>query len=123
MSDIGFILLYVEDVSRSAAFYAQLLDKPVVEASETFAMLPAGPGLMLGLWRRDGVLPAAAGAPGSAEIALVVPHDLAVEAAHKRWVGLGVEIAQAPRRLDFGYSVVALDPNGHRVRAFAPAAP
>jgi catechol 2,3-dioxygenase-like lactoylglutathione lyase family enzyme len=42
MSDVSFVLLYVEDVARSAAFYANLLQKPVVESSPGFAMIPAG---------------------------------------------------------------------------------
>ena len=32
MSNVSFILLYVENVARSAEFYSRLLDKPVPEA-------------------------------------------------------------------------------------------
>ena len=46
----------------------------------------------------------------------------AVEAAHVRWSAQGAPIAQSPTRMDFGYTFVALDPDGHRLRAFAPAA-
>ncbi len=120
MSDIGFILLYVEDVARSAAFYSRLLEKPVPESSPNFAMLPAGPGLMLGLWRRGAVEPRAGGGPGAAEIAVALPDDVAVEATHQRWRALGVVIAQSPTRMDFGFTFVGLDPDGHRLRAFAP---
>jgi predicted enzyme related to lactoylglutathione lyase len=118
MSDISFVLLFVENVARSAEFYARLLDKPVAESSPTFAMLPAGPNLMLGLWRRDGVEPPA-GAPGGCEIAVALPDAAAVEAAHARWSGFAT-IAQSPTRMDFGFTFVATDPDGHRVRAFAP---
>ena len=120
MSDIGFILLYVEDVARSAAFYSRLLEKPAPESSPNFAMLPVAPGLMLGLWRRGEVEPPATGGPGAAEIAVTLPDDAAVEATHARWSAQGVAIAQAPTRMDFGYTFVALDPDGHRLRAFAP---
>ena len=34
----------------------------------------------------------------------------------------GVKIAQAPTRMDFGYTFLGLDPDGHRVRVFAPGA-
>ena len=119
MSDISFILLFVEDTARSAEFYARLLEKPVVEASPTFAMIPAGANLMLGLWRRDGVAPAA-GAPGGGEIAVALPDAAAVSAAHARWASQGARIAQAPAKMDFGFTFVALDPDGHRIRAFAP---
>lgn len=122
MSDVSFILLYVANVARSAAFYSKLLEKPVVEASPGFAMIPVAPGLMLGLWRRDQVEPKA-GVPGGGEIAVVLPDDAAVDAAYAHWTGQGVEIAQKPARMDFGYTFVGLDPDGHRVRAFSPAKP
>ncbi len=121
MSDANFILLYVEEVARSAAFYSRLLEKPVVENSANFAMIPVAPGLMLGLWRRGEVLPKATGGPGAAEIAVALADAAAVDAAHARWSGQGVEIAQAPNPMDFGYTFVALDPDGHRIRAFSPA--
>lgn len=33
----------------------------------------------------------------------------------------GLSIAQAPVAMDFGMTFVALDPDGHRLRVFAPA--
>ena len=55
MSDVSFILVYVDDVAASEAFYASILGRGAVNSSPTFAMLPAAPGLMLGLWKRSGV--------------------------------------------------------------------
>ncbi len=121
MSDITFILLYVEDVARSAAFYSRLLDKPVPESSANFALLAAAPGLRLGLWRRGEVEPAVRAEPGAGEIALTLPDEAAVEAEHARWRAAGIRIALPPTRLDFGFTCVGLDPDGHRIRAFAPA--
>ena len=121
MSNVNFILLYVENVARSADFYSRLLDKPVPESSLGFAMLPVAPDLMLGLWRRDEVEPKA-GAPGGGEMAIALPDDAPVEAEHARWVAFGVNIAQKPTRMDFGYTFVGHDPDGHRIRAFAPSA-
>jgi len=40
MPDFSFVLLYVERPPASAAFYADLLGRPPVETSPTFAMLP-----------------------------------------------------------------------------------
>ena len=68
MRNVGFILVYVENVAASEAFYASILGRPAIESSTTFAMLSAAPGLMLGLWRRDGVKPPAS-VPGGGEIA------------------------------------------------------
>ena len=41
MSNVGFILVYVENVAPSEAFYASILGRSAVESSPTFAMLPA----------------------------------------------------------------------------------
>jgi hypothetical protein len=120
MRNVGFILVYVENVAASEAFYASILVKPAIESSPTFAMLPAAPGLILGLRRRDGVKqPATSG--GGGEIAFPVENPAAVDAAFAEWRGRGVEIAQTPTQMDFGYTFVGLDPDRRRLRVFAPA--
>ena len=83
-------------------------------------MLPAAPGLMLGLWRRDGVKPAATSA-GGGEIAFPVDGAEEVDALFADWRGRGVTIVQPPTKMDFGYTFLALDPDGQRLRVFAPS--
>lgn len=124
MSDISFVLLYVDSPPVSVAFYTDLLARPPVEQSPTFAMFAMDSGLMLGLWKRDTVEPAAAieGAKGDGEIAFAVAGGEGVDAMHDDWRGRGLTIAQRPTAMDFGYTFVALDPDGHRLRVFAPAA-
>jgi predicted enzyme related to lactoylglutathione lyase len=116
-----FILLYVDSPETSARFYEKLLSRPPIEASPTFAMFPLADGLMLGLWSRHTVEPAPAGGPGSGEVAFVMDRDADVDAECERWQSLGVRIAQPPCAMDFGYTCTGLDPDGHRLRAFAPA--
>jgi predicted enzyme related to lactoylglutathione lyase len=120
MSNVGFILVYVENVAASEAFYASILGRPAVESSATFAMLPAAPGLMLGLWRRDGVKPAATPA-GGGEIAFPAASAAEVDATFAEWSARGVKIVQPPTNMDFGYTFVGLDPDGQRLRVFAPS--
>jgi catechol 2,3-dioxygenase-like lactoylglutathione lyase family enzyme len=119
MPDFNFVLLYVNDPLKSAAFYTDLLGNPPIESAPTFAMLKLRDGVLLGLWKRDDVQPAAA-APGSdSEIAFTVADADAVRATHTDWKRRGLPIAQAPTAMDFGETFVALDPDGHRVRVFA----
>jgi catechol 2,3-dioxygenase-like lactoylglutathione lyase family enzyme len=120
MRNVGFILVYVADIAASVSFYASILGRPAIESSPTFAMLPAAPGLMLGLWRRDGVKPAATSG-GGGEIAFPVENLAEVDRAFDEWRGLGVKIVQTPTMMEFGYNFVALDPDGQRLRVFAPA--
>jgi catechol 2,3-dioxygenase-like lactoylglutathione lyase family enzyme len=122
MPDCNFLVLYVDDPARSAAFYADLLAAPIVEQSPTFAMLPLRDGVMLGLWSRHGVEPKCAGQPGAGEVAFAVADAAAVEAMHVDWTRRGLRIAQVPTRMDFGTTFVAVDPDEHRLRVFAPVA-
>ena len=119
MKDINFILLYVADPKLSEAFYADILGRPAAESSPTFVMFAMSSGVMLGLWKRDGVAPAA-NTPGGGEIAFAVESNAALDARHAEWRGKGMTIAQAPTAMDFGRTFVALDPDGHRLRVFAP---
>ncbi|MDE2398317.1 MAG: VOC family protein [Burkholderiales bacterium] len=121
MSDPNFILLYVESPTESADFYRRLLGKAPVEASPTFAMFALESGVMLGLWARRTVAPQAT-PPGGSEIAFAVADNAHVTATHADWTARGLPIAQAPTAMDFGFTFVALDPDGHRLRVFAPAA-
>ncbi len=94
MRNVGFILVYVENVAASEAFYASVLGRPAIESSNTFAMVPAAPGLMLGLLRRDGVKPAAsASAVGGGEIAFPVENPAEVDAT---FAGLSTGKAISP---------------------------
>ena len=115
-----FVILYVADTMKSVAFYTRLLGAPPVEASPGFAMYALAPGRMLGLWAREGVHPPA-GTPGGSELACTVPDAATVSAVHAQWREAGIPIAQAPTAMDFGFTFTALDPDGHRVRVFAPA--
>ena len=122
MPNFSFVLLYVEDPPASAGFYADLLGRPVVESSPTFAMLPLSEGVMLGLWSRKTVEPAAAALPGASEVAFTVENVAAVEATFADWKKRGLPILQEPVRMDFDTTFVASDPDGHRLRVFVPAA-
>jgi predicted enzyme related to lactoylglutathione lyase len=122
MPDPNFVILYVDSPAASAAFYARLLDRAPIESSPTFAMFALREGTMLGLWSKHTVAPAAQGAGGGAEIAFTVEDAQAVAATHALWREKGLAVIQPPTDLDFGRTFVAVDPDGHRLRVFAPAA-
>ena len=122
MFDPSFILLYVENPAKSCAFYSELLGLTPVESSATFGMFALKSGVMLGLWARSGVEPGATPVGGS-ELAFTVADAATVRATHQNWAARGLQIVQTPTKLDFGDTFVALDPDGHRLRVFAPGAP
>jgi predicted enzyme related to lactoylglutathione lyase len=85
-------------------------------------MLPLRDGVMLGLWSRETVEPESSGQTGASEIAFAVADAAALEATHADWKRRGLTVIQAPTRMSFGSTFVALDPDGHRLRVVAPAA-
>ena len=121
MADFNFVLLYVKDPATSSAFYKDLLDQPIVQSSPQFAMLPLRKDVMLGLWQREDVKPLANNETRGGEVAFQVANADAVHATHDAWKARGLKIAQEPTAMNFGHTFVALDPDGHRLRVFAPA--
>ena len=119
MPDPNFLVLYVDDPAASAAFYRDLLGREPVETSRTFVMFALDGGPMLGLWSRRTVEPAAVAGGGGAELAVAVADD-AIDAIFADWRARGLSIVQEPTTMDFGRTLVALDPDGHRLRVFAP---
>ncbi len=123
MPDPAFVLLYVQDVAASAAFYSDLLGRKPAESSPAFAMFVLKRDVKLGLWKRDTVEPAATMMGGGAELAIAVPDDEAVRATYANWSRRKLAIIQQPTRMEFGFTFVATDPDGHRLRVYAPVSP
>jgi predicted enzyme related to lactoylglutathione lyase len=120
MPSPNFVLLYVDSPEASGAFYATLLERQPVEASPTFVMFALENGVMLGLWSRHTVEPAASAAGGGAELAFTV-EPAALDATCAEWKKRGIAILQQPTDMDFGRTFVGLDPDGHRLRVFSPS--
>ncbi|MGY3027004.1 hypothetical protein ACVWXR_004839 [Pseudomonas lurida] len=113
-----YFLLYVDSPATSANFYSRLLAKPPVELNPTFALFILDNGVKLGLWSRHTVQPAARFTGGGGEVGVSLANQAAVDALHDQWVERGATIIQSPTTLDFGYTFVAQDLDGHRLRAF-----
>jgi predicted enzyme related to lactoylglutathione lyase len=118
----NFILLYVESPKASETFYSALLARSPVESSPNFVLFVADSGLRLGLWARGEVEPKPSVPAGGAEIVIPVEGPTMVDSTYASWAGRGLSIVQPPTDMDFGRTFVALDPDGHRLRVFAPVA-
>jgi catechol 2,3-dioxygenase-like lactoylglutathione lyase family enzyme len=121
MFDPNYVLLYVDNPLASEDFYTSLLGHSPVESSPGFVMFVLQSGVKLGLWAKHTVEPAASATGGGAELAFTLADAPAVRTLCETWKARGLRIAQEPTQLDFGYTFVALDPDGHRLRAFAPS--
>lgn len=119
MLNFNFVLLYVADPIASGSFYSGLLGKPVIDSSPGFAMLPLSEAVLLGLWLASEVLPSGEGKPGASEISFDVADVPTLQQLHDDWVAKGLPILVAPVQMPFGYTFVAADPDGHRIRVVA----
>lgn len=115
----NFFILYVDSPEASAKFYANVFASEPIEVSPTFAMFALGPGFMLGLWSKHTVEPKAADLGNAGEVAFSVADKTVADALYQAWVASGLTVIQTPVEMDFGYTFVALDPDGHRLRVFA----
>ena len=109
----------VADPARSTAFYSQLLGRQPVENSPTFALYVLDNGIKIGLWIAGEIEPTPKPA-GGVEISFSEPNDAAVSATYEKWSEVA-PVVQEPTRMDFGFSFVVEDPDGHRLRVFSLA--
>ena len=123
MTTPNMILLYVQEPAKSVEFYTDILNAKPVEQSPTFAMFQMTETMVLGLWAKHMVEPKVTAAAGATELGVHVADRAAVDATHADWAKRNVPIAQVPTKMDFGYTFVGLDPDGHRLRVFAPEMP
>ncbi|AWQ47796.1 VOC family protein [Serratia marcescens] len=112
-------LLYVDNPLNSAAFYQRLLGQAPVELSPGFALFVLNNGFKLGMWAKQGVKPVATLTGGGGELGFLCQDPQEVEARYNQWRELGLPIEQTPTEMEFGYTFVARDPDGHRLRVYA----
>lgn len=112
------IVLYVDDIALSSQFYTDLLGLSPVEASPTFTAFKLANGMGVGLKAKHSVKPAAESC-GGIELAFTVKSNEQVDGLYADWERCGIRIAQPPFDLPFGYTFLAQDPDGHRLRVVA----
>ena len=113
------VILYVTDVAASTIFYRQALNKEPIETFKDFAVFALTDNVIIGLQTRDQIDPAATGTPGSVELSMSYATHDDVDQLYHDWTTLGFPIALEPTTLEFGYTFVATDPDGHRLRVCA----
>lgn len=120
MPTLNYLLLAVEDPARSATLYNQILGASPVENSPTFVLYVLPNGFKLGLWKAAGMEPSPKPA-GGVELSFSLPDEASVRQTFTAWKALGLAVVQEPTHLDFGFTFVVADPDGHRLRPFVLA--
>lgn len=110
------IVLYVNDLGITSQFYQDILGIKPEKASITFHSFTLLNGMHVALKARHSVVPSADAKSGNGELAFTLDDDKKVDALFAAWQAKGIAILCPPKRLPFGYTFVALDPDGHRLR-------
>ena len=113
------IILYVDDVGRSTRFYKDITHSDPIETYEDFSVFALTETFILGLQSKHAIDPKPHAVFGGFELCLSDITVEEVDTVYKEWKEKNIPIAMAPTYLDFGYTFVALDPDGHRLRVCA----
>ena len=113
------VILYVSDVEASTAFYRGILGHGPIETYPGFSVFKLSDDMTLGLQAADEIEPAAEPYVGGVELSLSDVEHTDVDRLHAQWKMLGIPMVLEPTILEFGYTFVATDPDGHRLRVCA----
>lgn len=113
------VILYVDDVDASTAFYKATFGEDPIEAFPGFSVFSLKDGFILGLQTKHDIEPKPQPAFGGFELCLSDISIEEVDAIFNDFKARNVPMALPPTRLEFGYTFVALDPDGHRIRLCA----
>ena len=120
MRTLNYILLAVANPAASEKFYSGLLGVKPVENSPTFVLYVLPNGIKLGLWTKDEIEPKPLPV-GGVEVTFSEADEAAVLATYADWSSKA-KVLQEPVTMDFGFTFVVADPDGHRLRVFTPPA-
>lgn len=118
MNAPNLIILYVQDAVASERFYRELFDLQPIEKSENYAMFAFDSGLLLGLWSKHEVKPATQLSGGGSELAIRVENEHALNAIYESWNKRGMMLIQDITQMDFGLTLMVIDPDQHRIRVY-----
>lgn len=113
------LILYCDDVNISTEFYQTFLKAEPIERFEGFSVFQLDEHFILGLQDKHSIAPEPEPAFGGFEISMGVAERVLIEELFKECTKLHIPVALPPTELEFGYTFVVLDPDGHRLRICA----
>jgi predicted enzyme related to lactoylglutathione lyase len=118
MLEPSAIVFYVNDLAISSHFYQELLGIDVEELSPTFRRFNLSNGMIIGLKDKHTAHLTMVG-NGGCELAFTAANHEQVDALFLAWQQQGISIKEPPTNVSFGYTFIAVDPDGNRLRVLA----
>lgn len=119
MLTIDSIVLYVENVQLSMAFYTRAFECESKLLSPTFAVVEFAKNVKITLKQADALTPTSPIRGGGTELSIPATNRVDLDKLFEKWKQQGVIFAQEREQSVYGINFVALDPDGHRLRVFA----
>lgn len=116
MIEPSAVILYVDNLTKSSQFYQALLGIKPEELSLHFNQFTLSNGMHLGLKVKNTVEPPATHKNGGGELAFTLDNTAKIDAMFATLQMNGATIVQPPTSMTFGYTFLALDLNGNRLR-------
>lgn len=117
--NLNCIILYVDDVDKSTKFYETILETKPLETFHNFTRFLLNESFTLGLQSKHDIDPKPQQSFGGFELCLSHAENKEVDLIYQNWKNKAIKIEMEPTNLIFGYTFVALDPDGHRIRISA----
>lgn len=118
MFTIDSFVLYVENITHSMDFYAKAFDCEPKLLSPTFAALDFASNVKITLKQADSLTPKSDIKGGGTELSMPVSDKATFDKLYNDWKEKGIRFEQEPETSVFGVNLVAIDPDGHRIRIF-----
>lgn len=115
MLEPSAVVLYVNKLLVSSLFYQDLLGINPEKDSPTFHFFKLSNGMGLGLKANHSVEPPAHENSGG-ELVFTFDNNQEVDELFVEWQSKEITISQSPTIVPYGYTFVALDPDGNRLR-------
>ncbi|PJD92942.1 MAG: hypothetical protein CK424_05085 [Legionella sp.] len=116
MLEPNVIVLYVDDMAITSQFYQDLLGIKPIDASIDFHSFILSNGMNLALKAKHSVVPQTEVKGGNGELAFALDDHKKVDELFATCQAKGISIIFPTSQVPFGYTFVALDPDGHRLR-------
>lgn len=116
MSAPNLFLIYVTDVEKSTAFYADLFEIKPVMTTPRYVPFEVAPGVLFALWSgRPENLESAT--TRTSEVGLMISGSAAaIDETFSKWSAKGVKVVEEPHDEVFGRTFVVADPDGNFIR-------
>lgn len=116
----NLLLFYVKNPIESAVFYEKIFSiKPAV-SFPTYVAFSFENGFTFSLWSTQATNFISGGEGHRCELSFMVEDEQRVRKLYAEWRDLGITIEQDLHEAVFGWTFVALDLDGHRIRVCMP---